>query len=260
MMEAVRISSIRQGMPTPYCPGCEHGILLKLIARALEELGLAERAVMVGSVGCSSLAYEFLDVDYVQAPHGRAPALMTAIKLLEPNLTVFSVQGDGDAGGIGIGELISAANRDVPITVLMYDNMVFGMTGGQMSPTTPMGMTTTTTPRGRGRGAEGPPVDICDVLSSLEGPAYLRRVIIAPKPIKRGENLSYSFKPVMDSYRAILSAFRAQMKGGFSFVEFMGTCNVNWKMTVDDAKVYTHEVVSKVRPPRLCRDRLGVDT
>jgi 2-oxoglutarate ferredoxin oxidoreductase subunit beta len=258
-MDAGRISSIYPGVPTSYCPGCEHGILLKLIARALEELGLVERAVMVGSVGCSSLAYEFLNVDYVQAPHGRAPALMTAIKLLEPGLVVFSVQGDGDAGGIGIGELLGAAGRGMPVTVFMYNNMVFGMTGGQMSPTTPQGMRTTTTPRGRGAGVEGPPTDVCGILASIEGPAYLRRVIIAPKPVMRNGKVIYSFRPVIDSYRAIVSALRAQLMGGFSFVEFIGTCNVNWKMTVDEAKFYAHEVAAKAHPPGLCRDRLGVD-
>ncbi|MGC8556102.1 MAG: thiamine pyrophosphate-dependent enzyme [Conexivisphaera sp.] len=258
-MEATRISTIYPGVPSPYCPGCEHGILLKLIAKALEELGVVERSVMVGSVGCSSLAYEFIDVDYVQAPHGRAPALMTAMKLLEPNLVVFSVQGDGDAGGIGIGELISAANRGVPVTVFMYNNMVFGMTGGQMSPTTPMGMRTTTTPRGRGAGAEGPPVDVCRLLSSLDGPAYLRRVVISPRPIRRNGGIFYSFKPVVDSYRAILAALRTQMMGGFSFVEFLGTCNVNWRMSVDEAKIYAHEVSARAHPPTVCRDRLGVE-
>ncbi|MGC8661044.1 MAG: thiamine pyrophosphate-dependent enzyme [Nitrososphaeria archaeon] len=259
-MQAKQLSAVFPGAVNSYCPGCEHGLLLKFIAMALEELGITEKAVMVGSVGCSTLAFKFLNVDYVQAPHGRAPAIMTGIKEVEPGAIVFAVQGDGDALSIGLQELIHAANRGIPVTVFMYNNMVFGMTGGQMAPTTPEGMVTTTTPFGRNTKTSGPPINSCELLSCLSGPSYIRRVIIAPKPVQLKDRVMYSSKEANESYRAIVSALRTQMMGGFSYVEFLGTCNVNWKMSIIDSKKYAHEVSAKVYPPRLFRDRFGVDS
>ncbi|MGC9209439.1 MAG: thiamine pyrophosphate-dependent enzyme [Nitrososphaeria archaeon] len=258
-MEVKQFSGvIRNGVNT-FCPGCEHGLLLKFIAMALDELGITERAVMVGSVGCSTLAYKFLDVDYVQAPHGRAPAVMSAIKLLERDKIVFAIQGDGDAISIGLAELMHAANRGIPITVFMYNNMVFGMTGGQMAPTTPIGMKTTTTPFGRKAEQMGPPMDVCKILSPFPQIAYLKRVIIAPKPIFTKDGVMYSAKEAMESYKAVLNAFRTQMLGGFSFVEFIGTCNVNWKMSILDSKRYVHDIGVKIYQPGTCRDLYGVE-
>mgnify|MGYP001770752612 FL=1 len=258
-MEVKQFSGVLPNGVTTYCPGCEHGLLLKFIAMALDELGMTEKAIMVGSVGCSTLAYKFLNVDYVQAPHGRAPAVMTAIKLLEKDKLVFAIQGDGDALSIGLAELLHAANRGVPITVFMYNNMVFGMTGGQMAPTTPEGMVTTTTPFGRDIKQMGPPMDACKILSSFPNIAYLKRVVITPKPLFTKDRVMYSSKEAIESYKAVLNAFKVQMMGGFSFVEFLGTCNVNWKMSILDSKVYVHKVGVKNFPPGLCRDAFGVD-
>ncbi|MDP8023814.1 MAG: thiamine pyrophosphate-dependent enzyme [Nitrososphaeria archaeon] len=258
-MEVKQFSSIFENGVTTYCPGCEHGLLLKFIGMALDELGITEKAIMVGSVGCSTLAYKFLNVDYVQAPHGRAPAVMSAIKLLEKDKVVFAIQGDGDALSIGIAELMHAANRGIPLTIFMYNNMVFGMTGGQMAPTTPEGMKTTTTPFGRDVKQMGPPIDACKVLSAFPQISYLKRVVITPKPIYTKDRVMYSSKEAMDSYKAVLNAFKTQLMGGFSFVEFIGTCNVNWKMTILDSKKYVHDVGVKVYPPGLCRDVYGVD-
>ncbi len=259
-MQVKQLSAIFPDAVNSYCPGCEHGLLLKLIAKALEELDLTERAVMVGSVGCSTLAFKFLNIDYVQAPHGRAPAVMTGIKEVEPDSIVFAVQGDGDALSIGLQELIYAANRGIPITTFMYNNMVFGMTGGQMAPTTPEGMITMTTPFGRDTQKSGPPIYSCEMLNGLSRPAYIKRVIIAPKPIQLKDRVMYSSKEANESYKAIVAALRTQMMGGFSYVEFLGTCNVNWKMSILDSKKYAHSVSAKVYPPGLFRDRYGVDS
>ena len=259
-MQVKQLSSVFPNAVNTYCPGCEHGLLLKLIAKALEELNIVERAVMVGSVGCSTPAYKFLNIDYVQAPHGRAPSIMTAIKEVEPDTIVFSIQGDGDALSIGLQELIYAANRGIPITIFMYNNMVFGMTGGQMAPTTPDGMVTTTTPFGRDTKRTGPPIYSCELLNTLSGPAYIKRVIIAPRPIQLKDRIMYSSKEANESYRAIVAALKTQMMGGFSYVEFLGTCNVNWKMSILDSKKYVHSVGAKVFPPGLFRDRYGVDS
>ncbi len=257
--QAARIPIIYEGKASTFCPGCEHGLLLKLIAKALVDLGVADRAVMVGTVGCSSLGYMVLDVDFVQAPHGRAPAVMAGIKLVEPDSVVFAIQGDGDALSIGLQELVYAASRGTPMTVFMYNNMTFGMTGGQMAPTTIPGMRTTTTPRGRDVKASGNPLDACRILSAVDGPAYLRRAILAPRPIRTRDRLLYSAREALDAYRIVVNAFRAQLMGGFSFVEFLGTCNVNWRMGIDESKAFVHEVAAKYFPPALCRDLYGLE-
>jgi len=232
-MEKIHVLKDR---PFTYCPGCDHGILAKLIAKAIQELGIWDRAVMVGSVGCSTLVYYTLDVDYLQAPHGRAPAVMTAIKRLRPDLVTFSIQGDGDALAIGLSELVYAAQRGEPITVFLYNNMIYGMTGGQMAPTTLPGMPTTTSPYGRDVKTAGPPMDACKLLSSLPGPSYIRRVVIAPRPIETPKGIMYSVKNVLEAYEAIKQAFKVQIMGGFSFVEFLGSCYINWKMNLYEAK------------------------
>ncbi|MGC8613839.1 MAG: thiamine pyrophosphate-dependent enzyme [Conexivisphaera sp.] len=257
--QATRIPLIYEGKASTFCPGCEHGLLLKLIARALVELGVADRAVMVGTVGCSSLGYVVLDTDFVQAPHGRAPAVMAGIKLVEPDSVVFAVQGDGDALSIGLQELIYAASRGTPMTVFMYNNMTFGMTGGQMAPTTIPGMRTTTTPRGRDVRSSGGPMDACRILSAVDGPAYLRRAVLAPRPIRVKGRLFYSTREALEAYRIVMNAFRAQLMGGFSFVEFLGSCNVNWRMGIDESKAFVHEVSAKYFPPALCRDLYGLE-
>ena len=245
------------GKPTHYCAGCEHGILTKLIANAIEELDIRERTVVVDSVGCSVFAHEYINVDAVQAAHGRAPAVMTGIKRVRPDLIVFAVQGDGDAVAIGLSELIYAATRGEPISVFLVNNAIYGMTGGQMAPTTPQGMVTTTTPEGRNTQYTGSPLDASKLLGSLEGPSYVKRVLLPIAPLKSGE--LYSAAGPLEGARSVVNAFKVQMAGGFSFVEFVSTCSINWKMSILDSKKYAAEVLSKVFPPGLYKDKLGIE-
>jgi len=245
------------GKPTHYCAGCEHGILTRLIANAIEELGVREKTIMVDSVGCSVFAHEYINTDAVQAPHGRAPAVMTGIKRVMPDSLVFAVQGDGDALSIGLLELMYAANRGEPITVFLVNNAIYGMTGGQMAPTTPQGMVTTTTPYGRDINYTGPPVDASKLLASLDGPSYVKRVFLPAAPMKTGE--LYSAQGPLEGARSVMNAFKVQMEGGFSFVEFISTCSINWKMTVLESKRYAKDVLAKVFPPGLYKDKTGVE-
>lgn len=245
------------GKPTHYCAGCEHGTLTHLLAAALHERGARERAVVVSSVGCSVFAHEYLNVDAVQAPHGRAPAIMTGIKRARPDLLVFAVQGDGDAASIGLLELLYAANRGEPITIFLVNNAIYGMTGGQMAPTTPVGMVTTTTPGGRDPGQAGPPLDATKLVAALDGPAYVKRVFLPVSPTPDRE--VFNARGALEGARTIRHAFEVQERGGFAFVEFVSTCSVNWKMSVLDAKRYAAEVLAPLFPAGLYRDRLGVE-
>ncbi len=247
------------GLPTHYCPGCEHGILTRLIGLTLEEMGLRERAVMVDSVGCSVLAYDYFNCDHIQAPHGRAPAVMTGVKRVHPELAVFTIQGDGDALAIGLLETVYAALRAEPITIFLYNNAIYGMTGGQMAPTTIPGQVTTTTPRGRDPTVTGDPIDIMKILSQIEGVSYLRRGVLVPQPVESKHGMMYQVKNVFEAKRIVENAFKAQEKGGYSFVEFMGTCNVNWKMTVEESKHYLYDHVLKHYPPGVYKDKFRLE-
>lgn len=251
-----RLSTLT-GKPTHYCAGCEHGTLTRLIANAIEELDLREKTVVVDSVGCSVFAHEYINVDAVQAAHGRAPAVMSGIKRVRPDLVVFAVQGDGDAVSIGLQELIYAANRGEPITVFLVNNAIYGMTGGQMAPTTPEGMVTTTTPQGRDTHYTGPPIDASKLLSGLDGASYVKRVFLPVAPLKSRD--LYSAAGPLEGARSVVNAFKVQLAGGFSFVEFVSTCSINWKMSVLDSKKYAAEVLAKVFPPGLCKDKMGVE-
>ncbi len=243
--------------PTHYCAGCEHGVLTKLIANAIEELELREKCVVVDSVGCSVFAHDYLNVDAVQAAHGRAPAVMAGIKRVRPDLTTFAVQGDGDAVAIGLQELIYAATRAEPITIFLVNNAIYGMTGGQMAPTTPEGMVTTTTPEGRDTLYTGTPIDASKLLGSLDGPSYVKRVFLPVAPLKSRD--LYSAAGPLEGARSVVNAFKVQLAGGFSFVEFISTCSVNWKMSILDSKKYAAEVLTKVYPPGLFKDKMGVE-
>jgi 2-oxoglutarate/2-oxoacid ferredoxin oxidoreductase subunit beta len=245
------------GKPTHYCAGCEHGVLTRLVANALEELDLREKTVLVDSVGCSVFAHDYINVDAVQAPHGRAPAVMTGIKRLRPDLTVFAVQGDGDAVSIGLLELVYAANRGEAITVFLVNNAIYGMTGGQMAPTTPEGMVTTTTPSGRDTKYTGPPMDATRLLAGLETPSYVKRVFLPIAPTKSPD--LYSAQGPLEGAKSVLNAFKVQQRGGFSFVEFISTCSINWKMPILESKRYASEVLTKVFPPGLYKDKFGVE-
>ena len=242
---------------THYCPGCEHGVLTRLIASALDKLELREKAVLVDSVGCSVLAHDYINVDAVQAPHGRAPAVMAGIKRVRPDLVPFTIQGDGDAVSIGLLELVNAANRGEPVTVFLVNNAIYGMTGGQMAPTTPAGMPTTTTPYGRDVSYTGAPIDASKLLSNFEGAAYVRRVVLPVEPIR--ETGLYSARGPIECGKVVENAFKVQLMGGFSFVEIISTCNINWKMSVLESKKYAHEVLAKQFPPGVYRDRFGVE-
>ncbi len=243
---------------THYCAGCEHGILTRLIANALNNLGLREKTVMVDSVGCSVFAHEYINVDAIQAPHGRAPAIMTGVKRVRPDLIVFSVQGDGDAVSIGLLELLNAANRGEPISIFLVNNAIYGMTGGQMAPTTPEGMVTTTTPFGRDTKYTGPPLDASKLISGFERAAYVRRIVLPILPLPRTPGM-YNARGPVDGAKVIENAFKVQMMGGFSFVEIVSSCNINWKMSILESKKYVADVLSKVFPPGLYKDKFGVE-
>jgi 2-oxoglutarate ferredoxin oxidoreductase subunit beta len=217
-------------VPTHYCPGCGHGIIHRLLAEVIDELGIRERVVGVAPVGCSVLIYNYINCDMYEAAHGRAPAVATGCKRVHPNLIVFTYQGDGDLASIGTAEVVHAAARGENITVIFVNNAVYGMTGGQMAPTTLLGQKTTTSPYGRSSKREGYPIRISEMLATLNGAAYIARVSIhSPKEIVRAK-------------KALKKAFETQMKGlGFSLVEFLSQCPVNWRMPPSEAVKWVGE-------------------
>jgi 2-oxoisovalerate ferredoxin oxidoreductase beta subunit len=229
---------------THYCPGCGHGVVHKLIARTLDELGVQDRTVFISPVGCSVFAYYYFDVGNVQVAHGRAAAAATAVKRARPQSIVISYQGDGDLAAIGAAEMLHAANRGELITVVFVNNAIYGMTGGQMAPTTLIGQKSTTTPRGRTAQNEGYPLHVCELLASLEAPVYLERVAL-------GDN-----KQIMKAARAVRRAIENQVKGlGFSLVEILSPCPTVWRKTPLDAQRWVHEEMIKVFPLGVYRDR-----
>ena len=213
-----------------YCPGCTHGIVHRLVAEVMDELELAERAVGIAPVGCAVFAYNYFACDMIEAAHGRAPAVATGVKRVRPELFVFTYQGDGDLASIGIAETIHAAARGENISVIFINNAVYGMTGGQMAPTTLPGMQTTTTPYGRDPKLAGNPIRVCELLAALEGPAYIARVTVSnPRRVRQAR-------------RAIRTAFQAQLDGlGFSLVEVLSTCPTRWGMPPAKALEWVEE-------------------
>lgn len=229
---------------THYCPGCGHGITHKLIARAIDELGVQDRVVLVSPVGCSVFAFYYFDVGSVQAAHGRAPAAATAIKRSLPHSVVLSYQGDGDLAAIGSAEILHAANRGEPITVFFINNAIYGMTGGQIAPTTPLGSKTITSPSGRSVWNEGYPLHVSEVLATLEAPVYIERVAL-------GNN-----KMIVRAGRAIKKAIENQINGlGFSFVEILSPCPTIWKMQPQDAQAWVRDELTKIYPLTVFRDK-----
>jgi 2-oxoglutarate ferredoxin oxidoreductase subunit beta len=215
---------------THYCPGCIHGIIHRLIADVVDELGIRERTVGIAPVGCSVLAYDYFELDFAEAPHGRAPAMATGIKRTRPDLIVFTYQGDGDLASIGTNELIHTAARGENVTTIFVNNAVYGMTGGQMAPTTLPGMVTTSSPYGRDVKAQGYPVRVCELLSQLDGAAYIVRRS-AYKPLE-----------VRKLRKAIKTAFQTQISGlGFSLVEVLSNCPTNWGMTPVESLKFIEE-------------------
>ncbi len=213
-----------QSTQTHYCPGCTHGVIHRLIAEVLDELGVRERAVGIAPVGCSVLAYNYFNCDFQEAAHGRAPALATGVKRVRPDLVVFSYQGDGDLASIGTAEIIWAANRGEKITVIFVNNAIYGMTGGQMAPTTMPGQKTTTSPKGRDVQEVGMPLRMAEMLSTLRTPGFIARgAVHNPKEIVRTKEL-------------IRKAFQYQVDDVcFSMVEILSTCPTNWGMTPVEA-------------------------
>ena len=205
---------------THYCPGCTHGIIHRLVAECLEELGVLGDAIGVAPVGCAVMAYDYFNCDMVEAPHGRAPAVATGIKRAKPDNVVFTYQGDGDLAAIGTAETVHSATRGENITIIFVNNAIYGMTGGQMAPTTLPGQVTQTTPYGRDVNYSGYPVRICEMLSTLSGVAYAERVAVNNVP------------NIRKAKAAIKKALTAQIeKKGFSIVEVLSGCPTNWGMT-----------------------------
>ena len=219
---------------THYCPGCGHGIIHKLLALAIDELGVQERTVLISPVGCSVFGYYYFDVGNIQVAHGRAPAVATAVKRSLPESIVIAYQGDGDLAAIGTAEIVHAANRGEPITVIFVNNGIYGMTGGQMAPTTPLGGKTTTSPFGRNQWTEGFPLHVCELLASMEAPVFIERVAL-------GSN-----KQIMQAARVLRRAVENQVKGlGFSLVEVLSPCPTIWKMQPVEAQRFVEQEMTK---------------
>jgi 2-oxoisovalerate ferredoxin oxidoreductase beta subunit len=229
---------------THYCPGCGHGVIHKLIAEAIDQLGVQDRAILISPVGCSVFAYYYFDVGNVQAAHGRAPAVATGVKRAQPDSIVVSYQGDGDLAAIGTAEIIHAANRGELITVFFVNNAIYGMTGGQMAPTTLIGQKSTTSPFGRRAENEGFPIRVCELLASLEAPVYIERVA------------THDNKSIMKARKAIRKALEVQVQGrGFSLVELLSPCPTIWNMTPREARKWIEEKMLPVFPLGVYRDK-----
>ena len=232
-------------VPFSYCPGCTHGIVHRLVAETIDELGIEGRTIGIAPVGCSVMAYDFFACDMIEAAHGRAPAVATGVKRADPeNHIVFTYQGDGDLASIGTAETVHAAARNENITVIFINNAIYGMTGGQMAPTSLPGQVTQTSPYGRDVTQCGYPVKICEMLSELDGPEYLVRVAVN------------NVKHVREAKKAIYKAFKNQVEGkGFSLVEVLSSCPTNWGMTPQDALKWVEEKMIPYYPLGVYKDR-----
>ncbi len=229
---------------THYCPGCGHGVAHKLVAEALQDMGVQDKTIFVSPVGCSVFAYYYFDTGNVQAAHGRTPAVATAVKRACPESIVVAYQGDGDLAAIGTAEILHAANRGEKISVFFVNNAIYGMTGGQMAPTTLVGQTSTTSPFGRRAGNEGFPLHVCELLATLEAPVYIERVALCDN------------KNTMRARKAIRKALELQKNGaGFTFVEILSPCPTIWKMDPVDARHWIEKNMLPVFPLGVFRDR-----
>ncbi len=231
-----------------YCPGCGHSIIHRLVAEVIDELGIQERTIGVPPAGCAVLAYNYFDVDMGEAPHGRALAVATGIKRVQPDKVVFTYQGDGDIAAIGTAETIHAANRGEKLTAIFVNNAVYGMTGGQMAPTTLLGQVSTTSPRGRAAEREGNPLDLTQMLAVTKGAVYLERVAVNnPKNVNRAK-------------KAIKKAFQVQLDGlGFALVEVLSACPTNWKMDPVQACKWMDETMMQTFPLGVIKDQTGYE-
>jgi len=224
--------------PTHYCPGCGHGIAHRLIAETIDELGIRDRTIGIAPVGCAVLAYDYIDVDMVEVAHGRAPAVATGMKRTTPDKIIFSYQGDGDLAAIGTAEIIHAAHRAEQITVIFINNAVFGMTGGQMAPTTVLGQVTATTQAGRDKRDQGYPLQISELLAVLPGAIYVERCALS------------SVQQIRNAKKAIKHAFELQVNGaeGLSLVEVLSPCPTYWRMPPAKAMEWIEKEMIKVFP------------
>lgn len=230
-------------VPFSYCPGCTHGIAHRLIAEALEELQCEGRTIGIAPVGCSVFAYKFFNCDMQQVAHGRAPAAATGIKRTNPDKVVFVYQGDGDLASIGTAEIIHAAARGENVTVIFINNAIYGMTGGQMAPTSLIGQKTTTSPLGRTAAANGNPIRVCEMLATLDGPSYITRCALTDPA------------NVMKAKKAILKGFKNQLEGkGFSLIELLSTCPTNMNLTPVAAAEYVKNDMTKIYPLGVYKD------
>lgn len=220
-----------------YCPGCHHGIINRLIGEAIDELGIQEQTIGTAPVGCSVFLYKWFDVDVVQPPHGRVSAVATGIKRARPDLTVFAYQGDGDFASIGTNNSVHAANRGENITVFFINNTLYGMTGGEMAPTTLLDQKTTTTPQGRRAEDFGYPIKMSEMLAELDGSTYITRQAV------------YDVKRINQAKKAIIKGFRNQIEGkGYSLIEILSACPINWGLDPVDAVDRIKEEVETVYP------------
>jgi len=233
-------------VPFHFCPGCHHGIIHRLVAECIDAYDLREKTICAASVGCSVFMYDYFDVDVCESPHGRAAAVATGIKRARPDNFVFTYQGDGDLASIGIAESLHCANRGEDITIIFVNNTVYGMTGGQMAPTTMLGMKTTTSPFGRDGKLEGHPIKMSEILAQVQGSCYVERVAVSsPANIRKAK-------------KAIKKAFQNQIDGkGYSLVEILSPCPTNWKMSPVKAWQWVDEVMSKEFPLGLIKDTTG---
>lgn len=231
-------------VPFHYCPGCTHGIIHRLVAEAIDELGIEGKTVGVAPVGCAVMAYDYFSCDMIEAAHGRAPAIATGVKRSIPENIVFTYQGDGDLASIGTAEIVHAAARNENITVIFINNAIYGMTGGQMAPTSLPGQVTQTSPYGRDPKLCGYPVKVCEMLSELEGPEFLQRVTVN------------SPSRVREAKKAIKKAFQNQMEGkGFSLIEVLSACPTNWGLAPSAALQWIDEKMIPYYPLGVYKDR-----
>lgn len=231
-------------VPFHYCPGCTHGIIHRLVAEAIDELGIEGKTVGIAPVGCAVLAYNYFACDMVEAAHGRAPAVATGVKRANPDNIVFTYQGDGDLASIGMAETVHATTRNENITVIFVNNAIYGMTGGQMAPTSLPGQVTQTSPYGRDVNLCGYPVKVCEMLSQLDGAEYIERVAVN------------NVKNVKAAKKAIKKAFQNQIdKKGFSLIEVVSSCPTNWGMTPQNALKWLEENMIPYYPLGVYKDR-----
>ena len=230
-------------IPFHYCPGCTHGIVHRLVAEVLDELGIEGQTVGIAPVGCSVFAYNYFNCDMIEAPHGRAPAVATVVKRANPDKTVFTYQGDGDLAAIGTAETVHVGARGENITVIFINNAIYGMTGGQMAPTTLLGQVTTTSPYGRKKEIQGNPIRVCEMVSTLDGAAYVERVSVD------------CVKNVVAAKKAIKKAFEVQQQGlGLSLIEVLSTCPTNWGLTPQKALEWLRENMIEHYPLGVYKD------